>query len=853
MNPNVATPNPDDQGQGSSMVADHWVERLFELTMVFVVGVSLIGLCAALLGVFHAPQVLIAALLVVGLYAYRTRASNGLPGPAPRWRHVLLLLAVALFFRVPAYHYVMGGQDEGVYVNVAHHIEYTGEIYIRDKLKAQLRNTPYLGGYLEDNHVGGSYLAGVYQRGPGNNKLEFQFYHVFPVWVASFDGVFGPGNGICALTFLALFSILLFYRLTLLLTGSYKAALSAGGLLALNPLHAFFSKFPVTEVPTLCFALAGFTLLAGYWSASNEQRRASWLVLSVLAFLCVFTTRISGFMYIPFFIGMAWVALLFDRDVQRFGRMQRWTLGVVVAYLVSVVYGLIWSRAYAHDIYRLSFEPLLGGHWKLLLPLIGLFILSAWAILAVVRRRWDRRLGNWFGRINPLLDRGPIAIVSVALLLGLVRIYRFGWTGQYLHTSLDTRWHLAETGWKAASATSLWTLIVFLGPLLVVLLFVLIARKCNDPRLGFLRWFLAGFFAYAMLLQWLVPYSPYYARYMLSEVVPYTLLLIVYTWSTLRPRVTRASVSLAMILSAVYAAGLSVAQIGKDENDGAYSALARLTAKVDPSDLILLYAPPDSSVNQSEVKTPLLYTFHLNVVTVGSAALANPGYLAKLDAMYDDVFLITTRTHAPAGFEHEDDTRFAVKSFEWNHSFPHKLLTARNVLLYLYWLKRVPPLPGSVVGFASRELGEDWLQSGWSTPEAWGVWSLGRQAALSIDPRYLSKSTDPLILKLHVNTFVNAAHPMQRIGVSVDGQQVAEYTARYPRPQLEMVIPLGRHAAGDSERFDVGFSLPDAVSPQSLGLSNDARDLALGLLDAQVIPASGMATQPAASTTSGGP
>ena len=820
--------------------------------MVFVVGVSLVGLSAALLGVFHAPQVLVAALLVTGLYAYGTRAANSLPGPSPRWRHVLLLLLLALFFRVPAYHYVMGGQDEGVYVNVAHHIEYTGGIYVHDKVKQQLKDTPYLGGYLEDNHVGGSYLAGVYKRGMDNSKLEFQFYHVFPVWMASFDGIFGPQDGVYALTFLALFSILLFYRLTLLLTDSYKAALAAGGLLALNPLHAFFSKFPVTEVPTLCFALAGFTLLAGYWSADDKQRHVRWLVLSVLAFFCVFTTRISGFMYIPFFVGMAWVALLYDRDAQRSGMMQRWALGVVVAYLVSVVYGLIWSRAYAHDIYRLSFEPLLGGHWKPLLLLIGLFTLSAWAVLAGIRRRRDGWQRNGFGWIGPGLDRGPIMVVLIALLLGLVKIYRLGWTDRYLHDPwLGERWHLAGMAWSSASATSLWTLIVFLGPLFVVLLFVLIARKCHDPRLGFVRWFLAGFFAYAMLLQWIVPYSPYYARYMLSEIVPYTLLLVVCTWSTLRPGAARASVSLAIGLSAIYAAGLSTRQTGKDENDGAYSALARLTAKVDPSDLILLYAPPDSSVNQSEVKTPLLYTFHLNAVTVGSAALADPAYLAKLDALYDDVFLVTTRTHAPPGFEREDSTRFAVKSFEWNHSFPHKLVTARNVVLNLYWLKHVLPPRGSVVGFASGGLGADWLRSGWSTPETWGVWSVGQQAVLSIEPRYLPESTGSLVLKLQVDTFVNAAHPMQRIGVTVDGRQVAEYTARYPHSQLEMQIPLGRHASGDSERVDVGFSLPDAVSPQSLGISNDARDLAIGLLDAQAVPAQpGMATQSVAPASS---
>ena len=110
----------------------------------------------------------------------------------------------------------------------------------------------------------------------------------------------------------------------------------------------------------------------------------------------------------------------------------------------------------------------------------------------------------------------------------------------------------------------------------------------------------------------------------------------------------------------------------------------------------------------------------------------------------------------------------------------------------------------------------------------------------------------PLMLKLHTKAFVSAVHRTQRISVAVDGQQVAQYTARYPASQLTMQIPLGRLASDDAGPVKVVFSLPDAVSPQSLGISGDGRELALGLLDAQAVPVQprSVTSQPPASAGS---
>lgn len=814
------------------------VDRWLIWATVFVVLVSVIGMATMLAGRFHALQVLLVSLLVTAIYAYAARRHvQSLPGVAPRWRHVLLLLLVALIFRVPAYHYVMGGQDEGLYVNIAHYIQRTGGVEVQDHVREVLAGTPYLGKYDAINQIGGtSYLGGVYKGSVATGKLQFQFYDLFPVWMALFIGVFGTTAGVYASTFFALLSIVVFYRLALLLTGKYRETLIAGGLLALSPLHAFFSKFPVTEIPTLCFSLLGFLLLAAYGSAEPARRRSGWLWLSVLAFLCVFLTRISGFMYVPFMIGLAWVALLLDRDAPRRRNLQLWAIGITVVYLLSVLYGCIWSGYYSHDIYVGAFNPLLGKSWKAILVFLTLCGFGAWAVTVYVMR--SRTVGD-AGRSRILaVERWlPSIVVYVALCIGLLKIYWLGWTTHYRHVAGYVAWHLMGAGWYGATATSLWLLVVFVGPLLVIAFLAAVLAAPRDPRLRFLRWFVAGFFAWVALLEWVLPYSPYYARYLLSEVVPYSILLTVCIWGSLTQGKRRTALSLVMVVSLLYGVTLSVAQIGKNENQGARAALTRIVKHVGPSDLILVDGSPGSQINQSEIKTPLLYTFDRAAATIGPVGLCDPGYLAKLGSSYDQVFLLTSsKSMRPNGFESVASSPFRVMQYQWNHSFPHKLIVGRDYPLYL--LRRVSDVASICrqVVFASGGLGVGWLRSGWSGNEAWGTWSLGDRALLSVDTHAVSRFKDGAILRIHAKILVNIQHPIQRVIVTVDGKQAASYLGKYPANQLTMDIPIAAVDVHGSQPVAVAFDLPDAISPAAIGMGSDTRQLALGMVEAEVLP-----------------
>lgn len=814
-------------------------DRLLVWMAVFTIVTSLVGLATTLTGVFHAPQVFLISVVLTILCANGTgKNAARLPGLAPRPLHVVLLILVALVFRLPAYHYVLGGQDEGVYVNIAHYINDTGGIAVHDRLKQELEGSPFLDKYVTENKINEqSYLGGVYKRGYKNAKLEFQFYHVFPIWIALFDGLFGGTAGVYALTFLAIFSIVLFYRVALLLTGSHRAGLAAGGLLALNPLHAFFSKFPVTEVPTLCFALIGFLFLASFWSLPSERRqRRDWLVISVFAFSCVFTTRISGFMYVPFFIALAWAALIFDPDRKRCRALQFWAVGVTAIYLLSVAYGLIWSHSYSYDIYHMSFAPLLGTHWRVLLAVIcGLAAVTWISLTRLVRKENVRtRLGGW---LELPRDWMPTIVVWGALLLGSLKIYRLGWTDRYVSDpGFGAMWHLADAGRRSVEASSLWTLLVFLGPFLMLAFPALAVRRRYEPRIAFLFWFAAGFFAYILLLQWVIPYIPYYSRYLLSELVPYAILFVVCAWSGLRQSISRKLLTAGIVLSALYATGLSAAQIGKNENEGAYVSLARIMAPVGPSDLVLLYVQPNSPFVQDQIKLPLLYTFHRQTVTMSESDLKNAQYLTKLDSLYNNVFLLTEGGFAPAGFGFVTSTQFDVKQYERNHTFPRKLSSSKDVVLNLYRMEHVRLPKGIPFGFATDNVGVGWLESGWGSPESWGTWSSGDRATLRIDSRDLPEVHGPLSLQLEADAFVAPSHAVQRITVTVNGEPAGQYVVRFPQRRVSMRIPLGQVDVESRQMLHIVFDLPDAASPRALGLSIDGRDLALGLISASIEP-----------------
>lgn len=805
------------------------IDRGFELLVVWVLLASAVGLISTLTGHFMAPQVWMLSLLLVGAYAWRTRGRGLTLGLSADWRHLLVLTLLCLFFRLPAYHYVLGSQDEGLYVNISHYIERTGGIDVRDTTLDKLAGSPYAETYLANNRIGESFLPGVYAPSERAGALEFQFYHLFPIWMALFIGLFGTEFGVYALTFFGWLSVIFFYRLALTISSSRRVALVAGLLLALNPLHVFFSKFPVTEVPTLAFSLAGFAYLAAFWSASKSPGSQRLLWISGFCFGALFVTRISGFMYLPFFVVMAVASVVMDGDPARRKAISIWVLGVIILYGLSVIYGLRWSSQYASAIYKLSFDRIFHDHWRAGITAIVVVGLLSWLLIIVLARSIDGRryIGNYLIRPG---QRAIGTVVIIGTILGLFQIYRLGWTSHFdQDTWLSGRWGLAHSEAMAIKSSSLFALVVYLGPFIPICFMAFVLRIKEDPRLEFLRLFVAGFFVYVATLLWNLPYGPYYARYLLSEAAPYMMLFAVLAWSAMSFSHWRLTVKWGLVLSLAYMSIASAAQLGKNENEGLYGNLKQLLAPVDSSDLILIDEAQSGFPTANEIKTPIIYLFNYTAISVLNSSLENRSYLAALDTHYDEIFLLSPSAKLPTGFEAWGSTRVMDWAFKRSYLYPRRLELRGNKRLYLSRLIR-PVLPLSVEqGFGSVGRWNNWLSSGWGDPESWGTWSLGRHAELAIDPRQLPVPKSGLRLHFDVNAFVNDKHPRQRILVSLDDAPAETYVVEFPGTTAGFDVDIPPVKLASAQMIKIRFELPDAVSPQAVGLGVDRRPLAIGL------------------------
>jgi hypothetical protein len=822
------------EGDVSSVRQWPSADRMLELAFIGVLATGGLGLLAALLGIFSAPQVWLFGLLLTGFYGVATRHKPLHQNIYMRWVHVGLLVVITLFFRLPAFHYVLGGQDEGVYVNVANYIERTGQVSVTDDIVGKLRETPTLSRYLKSNRLpGGGYLAGIYGRNTDPSTLEFQFYHLFPVWMALVSGVFGIASGVYALTLFALLSVLFTYRLVLSVTGQYQAALWAASLLALSPLHAFFSKFPVTEVPTLAYSLAGFCYISSYWRSAPAQRRGRLLAITFAAFASLFFIRISGFMYVPFLVALGCLSALRDEDSQRRSAVQWLMLAIVLAYGLSVIYGLLWSHSYAVDIYGLVFGGVIGPSWPLYVAIVCMLGLLFWLGCTLLPNAsvWRARIGKLLIDL-PRMLLGLVVLAAVAV--SVLKIYWLGWTQHYASDSwLSGYWNLGGSGWRAAKASSFAQLGVYAGPLLLVVGLVLLCQRQRDPVSEFMRLFTAGFMTYALILQWNVPYGPYYARYLLSEALPYLVIFVVCAWAAWKQGHVRRLLTAILIISLVYAGVLSAGQLGKQENDGLYDALGELVAHVDHSDVILLDSMGAGLPNTSEIKTPLVFTFGKQVVTVSDADLSDSAYLETIGQRFDDTYLISPKPDAPPAFEEVDSVRVKVWAFKPGHGPPLQLVMRENMWLHLFRKVRSQLPPGVTQGFQSGSDWAGWLDGGWSTPESWGVWTTGRVASLAIDTRELPVSATGLRLHFAAQVYVVPKYPRQRVQVDIEGGDTQMLVATYPNSRLSFYLSVSAEQLQSGGKLHVHFKLPDAVSPQSLGVSGDTRLLSVGLVSIQ--------------------
>jgi len=327
----------------------------------------------------------------------------------------------------------------------------------------------------------------------------------------------------------------------------------------------------------------------------------------------MFFTRISGFIYIPFFYLILITVHIYIEDDSLKKQLKTYVYSVFLLYAVSVWYGLIFSYPYSSDIYRIAFTRVFSGTWQDgLLFTLGLSVLTYLAILYLCGTAYRDKLKNYLANLRSIIPY----LFLIVLALGLYKVYQLGFTEKYMeHGNYSLRWKAAGSEWKAFLYWGTFVVFEYLSPfILIVFGYVLFSQtRTNNAAKTMLILFVLLFFAHISLMQWFIPYQYYYARYLLSEALPFILLFTVIGLGSM----TRFKKSAYLLLgfSAIYMLFFTVGQFKGKEMHGLHDSLLELKNHVGADDILIL----DEKVLHAaagEIKTSLKFYYDYNVLSV---------------------------------------------------------------------------------------------------------------------------------------------------------------------------------------------------------------------------------------------
>lgn len=131
--------------------------------------------------------------------------------------------------------------------------------------------------------------------------------------------------------------------------------------------------------------------------------------------------------------------------------------------------------------------------------------------------------------------------------------------------------------------------------------------------------------------------------------------------------------------------------------------------------------------------------------------------------------------------------------------------------------------------FASGKTGEAHLAYGWGGVENWGTWSDGKVSSIRVNLMRPKAGDVKLMLKAHA--FVSKEHPLQKVDLWVSGKYLSTLEYRFAtQDDIKTVTIPDALIRENNGQLSIVLKYENAISPKQLGLSEDKRELALGLI-----------------------
>jgi hypothetical protein len=444
---------------------------------------------------------------------------------------LLVVLVIGTGIRLDPSPYLHGGQDQGIYVNVGHHIARAGRLRPVDRVMAgqvpgvssdvilaahkiveQPQDSP-LEGVRE-----GRWIAGLHVEDASEGRIVPAFFHLLPVWFALAELDFGLARSTWPLVLFASLSLLAAFALghRLAAGDSTDAGDRSRGLvvgliaatsLAVHPLDLWISTFTVTENLARA-ALLGAAVLSLEAGRAERRGEPGAVLLGVLAGLLFAAGAFTRGSMLALAIGLALVLVLVRRGAaprSRTALLVALVVGTTLAAVQAIVHSwpYFFSAASNHFyVPRIQPRKAEAVAWAVAagVAVLGLDRLVIWA-----RERWTKlddtdRLARIF------------ALLAVLLAMVAVAVRAFDASDDY-----------------AASQQVVSVLLRYCGPVGLALgvLGVLVAAWRADEK--HLVWvLLAAAIVLGTFQKAGIRYEFYYARYLVGDMIP--VLVIAGAW-----------------------------------------------------------------------------------------------------------------------------------------------------------------------------------------------------------------------------------------------------------------------------------------------------------------------------------
>jgi hypothetical protein len=437
---------------------------------------------------------------------------------------IVVFLAVTL--RLQIYRYVMGGQDQGTYLNIAHQYNLQGSLSYKDSFRASL-NTGQKA--LYDKYI--NYLMpSIGLSNPRDSIFEMRFYPMHSIWLAIFEGIFGRNRAVYSLTFFSIISIITFYLLAYELSGKNRiTAFITTLILSINPLHAFFSKFPVGEITAVAFTSLGFYFLVKNINGiKTSVYRPIFLVLSLLAFTCFFYTRMSSIIYLPIFFFFAVLTALYVPSLEAKKSLLIYFAFLTFSFCASYLFYYFFQPSLFYLIYKPTVQNLIPYNSDLILG--TLFILGAFVVFTLYRIRNQTIIDKIKQTFEHILPTILLASLLTVICLTYVIFLNIKLKGFSPLNEFERYWYIGANVFQKLKYLNLYVIMEYLSPVGFLLCLAAGFYYIKNFQRNILKVSLFAFVMWFLLINVkfgdLMRYPYYNTRYLFSESVVYMLLLV---------------------------------------------------------------------------------------------------------------------------------------------------------------------------------------------------------------------------------------------------------------------------------------------------------------------------------------